>query len=211
MTQDGLIYNKLSKFYDFIIGERLIKAHPLMVKKLSQYFHNQENIKVIEIGCGTGTSFKHYPKNTDLIAIEPSEKMIEQAVHRKNEFAGNNIEVKMGFGDEIPYEDDFFDCLYASSVISVVNDPEGCMKEFIRVVKPGGKLFISGHFQDDSLQSKAWSSVWNGVTTKFLGYTMKRHQDFFKGFKNLKEIEKLKTNHLLGFPLSSFFIVEKTT
>lgn len=42
----------------------------------------------------------------------------------------------------IPYEDDSFDLVVASHVIEHVKDPIGLISECVRVLKPGGKLYV---------------------------------------------------------------------
>ncbi len=58
--------------------------------------------------------------------------------------------------EPIPFEDDFFDFIVASHIIEHLNDPLNFFKECLRVLKPGGKLYIEAP-SEKSLMLKGMS------------------------------------------------------
>jgi len=48
--------------------------------------------------------------------------------------------------NKIPVENGFFDCIICNAVLEHVENPEAVMKEFQRVCKPGGYLYLSVPF-----------------------------------------------------------------
>ena len=61
---------------------------------------------------------------------------------------GDKIEYMHGSLLEIPLEDNSVDMVWSNGVIHHTLDYEGCIKEFSRVIKPGGSLFlyVNGRF-----------------------------------------------------------------
>ncbi len=81
-----------------------------------------------------------------------------------------------GEGENLPFEDAAFDAVTASTVLCSVASPAGTLKEFKRILRPGGQVRLLEH-----VRSKHWlagpmmdllnpSSAIprNGVTAPFL-------------------------------------------
>ena len=53
--------------------------------------------------------------------------------------------IKLGTAQEIPFEDNYFDCLIMIEVLRYfdLNDIKKALKESHRVLKPGGKIFCT--------------------------------------------------------------------
>jgi demethylmenaquinone methyltransferase/2-methoxy-6-polyprenyl-1,4-benzoquinol methylase len=54
----------------------------------------------------------------------------------------DSVTLKVASALEIPYPDNSFDCVTISFGIRNVTDVLGCLKEFLRVLKPGGRALI---------------------------------------------------------------------
>ena len=52
----------------------------------------------------------------------------------------------LGVGEELPFRDGSFDAVFSLSVLEHVRDPFKCAKEILRVLKPGGDLFVAVPF-----------------------------------------------------------------
>jgi len=48
----------------------------------------------------------------------------------------------LGVGQSLPFQDDSFDAVFSFAVLEHVTDPFRCATELIRVLKPGGELFV---------------------------------------------------------------------
>lgn len=57
--------------------------------------------------------------------------------------------MKIGYGEELPIEDNSMDAVVMTLVLCSVNDQQKCLKEIKRVLKPGGKFFYMEHIVDD--------------------------------------------------------------
>jgi len=68
--------------------------------------------------------------------VEPSKQMAKLAERR-------GIKVKIGRAEDVPFEDERFDTVLLSTVLSYVDDPEKAVKEAYRILKPGGHIVVS--------------------------------------------------------------------
>ena len=57
--------------------------------------------------------------------------------------------MKIGYGEELPIEDNSMDAVVMTLVLCSVTDQQKCLKEIKRVLKPGGKFFYMEHIVDD--------------------------------------------------------------
>jgi ubiquinone/menaquinone biosynthesis C-methylase UbiE len=116
------------------------------VKWLREHFKNQEPEKILDLGAGDGTClsfFSTYFPKSQLFGIDVSEKSIEEAAARTIP----NAEVRAYNGTQIPYPNDAFDLILVATVMHHIRFElhDGLMREALRVLKPGGQLFIVEH------------------------------------------------------------------
>lgn len=99
---------------------------------------NTSNKKILDIGCGDGHDLlKFSSQNSELYGIDPSDKFISDS---KRKLPQGNFMV--GYGEELPYEDDFFDLVISKYAIQTSTQAKECMLEAGRVLKPGGILHV---------------------------------------------------------------------
>lgn len=99
---------------------------------------------ILEVGAGTGKNFDYYPVDARITAIDFSQKMLEQATHKKNR---KNISVDLNLMDvqSLCYADNSFDTVIGSFVFCSVPLPRKGLKELYRVCKPGGQVLLLEH------------------------------------------------------------------
>lgn len=103
----------------------------------------EPNDRLLDAGCGTGqfaTAFALSGYN--VAAIDLSPEMIGRAVEHGREL-GVDVEWHVGSIDAVPAPDAAFDAIHARVVLQFVPDPAAALTEFRRVLKPGGRLYIS--------------------------------------------------------------------
>jgi len=97
--------------------------------------------KVLDVGCGTGHLTKNIQeKGYEVHGMEPSENMFDHAV--KN---FPDIEFKKGISSDLPYGENEFDMVVAFEVLRYLDKTQNVKTydEFYRVLKPGGKFFVT--------------------------------------------------------------------
>lgn len=160
-------YKRVSSFYDYTFGQVFRPGQ----KKLVSMMNCSENDKVLEIGIGTGTSFKYYPSETSVTGIDISPDMLEKAKKNIKNLNLSKKNVLMMNGEQLTFEDDSFDKVVGMYVVSVTQNPDLLIKEMKRVCKPNGDIYLVNHFSFDT-DSKIMKLIEKGLmpVSKYLGW-----------------------------------------
>jgi ubiquinone/menaquinone biosynthesis C-methylase UbiE len=124
--------------------EWLVRHEPAQTTALRRRIISGSSGRILEIGCGTGANFPHYPQGTEVAAIEPDPYMLPRARERANAAAAS-IEVHQAPAENIPFPDASFDTVVASLVLCSVDEPPRALAEIRRVLKPGARLIFLEH------------------------------------------------------------------
>ena len=112
---------------------------------ISEHYRIQPGMKALELGCGTGVSWKDarrwLPDDATLLLTDFSEGMLEIA--RANVPVQPNIAFAQVDIQQIPYEDDSFDLVIANAMLYHVPDLDKAISEVARVLKPDGRFICS--------------------------------------------------------------------
>lgn len=105
--------------------------------KLTQKYINADS-KVLDIGCAMGGFLNHLKSKglTLLNGIDFTENFVE---HSKN---NQNLNIKLGSADNIPFNENEFDILYMDQVLEHLLKPRKAFQEARRVLKKGGYFCI---------------------------------------------------------------------
>jgi ubiquinone/menaquinone biosynthesis C-methylase UbiE len=125
---------------------------------LLSLFSGKPPQRVLDVGCGTGflalrfAELGHTVTGTDL-----SPEMIDRAC-RKAEQAGLELDFRVGNASALDGPDEMYDIVAARHVLWNLPDPERGVAEWLRVLRPGGRLIlIEGKWahDDESTTTKA--------------------------------------------------------
>jgi SAM-dependent methyltransferase len=107
--------------------------------------------RVLDAGCGAGAlSAELAARGAAVVGIDASRALLELAAER----LGGTAELRHGdLRDPLPFGDGAFDVVAASLVMHYLRDWNPTLREFHRVLGPGGRLVISTHhpFMDHAL------------------------------------------------------------
>jgi phosphatidylethanolamine/phosphatidyl-N-methylethanolamine N-methyltransferase len=134
-------YDRIAPFFDGL--EAVMEG--LFFKSWRKLLWSKvEGHHILEIGVGTGKNFDYYPTDARVTAIDFSQKMLEQATHKKDR---KHIPVDLNLMDvqSLCYADNSFDTVIASFVFCSVPLPLKGLKELYRVCKPGGQVLLLEH------------------------------------------------------------------
>lgn len=108
----------------------------------------QPSMNILDVGCGAGKLcflFDDYTKGkANIIGGDFSNELLDKARARNNERA-SNIEFRfLDFNQNFPFEDEKFDLCTSAFAIYYASDMNFTFGEAHRILKPGGRLFVSG-------------------------------------------------------------------
>lgn len=124
---------------------------------------------VVELGCGSGLNFRHYPPEVALVtALEP-EPRLRRLAHRAAQRASVPVEVRDGAAERIPLPDGSQDSVVSALVLCSVDDLRGSLREVLRVLRPGGEFRFLEHVRGggaggrlEDLLDPLWTRVAGG-------------------------------------------------
>jgi 2-polyprenyl-6-hydroxyphenyl methylase/3-demethylubiquinone-9 3-methyltransferase len=96
----------------------------------------------LDVGCGGGFMSERFARaGASVIGVDPSE--VSLATARKHAAAdGLPIEYRIGYGEELPVDDEAFDIAFCCDVLEHVKDLDRVLAETARALKPGGLYFF---------------------------------------------------------------------
>ena len=101
---------------------------------------------VLDVGVGTGLELPMFDRRTRLTGIDLSEPMLRRAQWRVGAKALGNVEGLLVMdAAHLAFPDGHFDAVVAPYVLTVMPDPQVCLYELARVVKPGGEIILVNH------------------------------------------------------------------
>lgn len=100
-------------------------------------------LRVADIGCGAGTQCRLWAaKGHHVSGADINEALIGLARRRASQ-AGMAIQFSVASATALPWDDASMDLCIAPELLEHVVDWQACLSEMVRVLRPGGALFIS--------------------------------------------------------------------
>lgn len=105
---------------------------------------------VIELGCGNGLNFPHYPATVaHVLAVEP-DPYLRTLAERAAAQAAAPVNVIDAVADRLPASDGTMDAAVVCLVLCSVPEQQVALRELRRVLKPGGQLRFLEHVRGAS-------------------------------------------------------------
>ncbi len=204
MSSNHLMYEKLSKLYEGIWYPMFQKSF----RKVCGHINSNNPKNVLEVGIGPGSTLKFYDPSIHLTGVDVSKQMIEIAQKKVDKKNLENVTLLATEPDNYPFEKKSFDIAVTFSVVTVVPEPIPFVESIVSMIKPGGLLYIVGHFQksDTNELLKTIDELFDPVTKKLMGFTMKLKEEELKKIKNIKLVEKFTATDMLNFPFNSCLV-----
>ena len=113
----------------------------------AKYIAALENVKpvgaVLDVGCGTGLFFKHVASEAEtVVGIDSSRKLLLEA--QKHARSHKNVHLVQADADHLPFKADFFDVVFAFTVLQNMPKLPETLSELRRVAKPEAQVVVTG-------------------------------------------------------------------
>lgn len=134
------LFNRGAPHYDRVANVGFLGTGNLHRKRSLQLAGLQPGMDVIDVACGTGAVTRAIVEivggKGKVVGVDPSEGMLTEA--RKNVMA----DFRVGRAEQLPVEAATFDFLSMGYALRHVEDLGVAFREYLRVLKPGGRLLI---------------------------------------------------------------------
>ena len=149
-----------SRFWNFIAPRYARKAVPdqaaYEAKLARTDGHLEPGDRVLEIGCGTGTTALHHaPRVTHILATDISPRMIAIAREKAEEAALRNVAFEVSSIDDLNTTARY-DVILAHSILHLVADVPRTLRQLRRMLKPDGLLISNTQCIGDSAAWLGW-------------------------------------------------------
>jgi ubiquinone/menaquinone biosynthesis C-methylase UbiE len=134
-----LSYSLIAPLYDFVIERPMRAARKRSLAALPA----DQNKRILISGAGTGLDLPWLPAQHRYTALDFNHAMLSHAKRR-----GEHLEADFVLGDsmELPFADHAFDHVVLHLIVAVVPEPQRCLSEATRVLKPGGTIILFDKF-----------------------------------------------------------------
>jgi ubiquinone/menaquinone biosynthesis C-methylase UbiE len=124
---------------------------------------------VLEVGFGSGHNLPFYPATVQkLVAVDPSTTAAKLARKRIAE-ARFPVQYLPLEGEHLDAPDASFDSVVCTFTLCTIPDPATALRQMLRVLKPGGRLFVVEHGRSADPKVSRWQDRMNGVQKALFG------------------------------------------
>ncbi|MEK6946502.1 MAG: methyltransferase domain-containing protein, partial [Nanoarchaeota archaeon] len=146
-----------------------------------------------------------------VIGVDMTPQMIKKAKENAKKYKYSNVEFRLGDIENLPVENNSVDAIISNCVINLSPDKAKVFKEAYRVLKNGGKMFVSDMVLLEELSEMGRNDT-DLISSCVGGAILKK--EYLKlmkeaGFevKILSEDKKISKRQYKGFPVESLKLV----
>ena len=131
--------------------------------RLNFLLDNVVGPRVLDAGCSNGIFSVHLAaRKLSVCAIDISKNYLANSKQLAERYGLTNfIEFSQGDVENLTWEDNWFDSVWAGEIIEHFENPSKMLSELIRVLKPSGRLIFSVPYKDaceDSMHKQIFNS-----------------------------------------------------
>ena len=146
----------------YLEGRQDFDAHARTRYKLEPFifdfanFQSARGLKVLEIGVGTGADYLEWLRaGAQATGVDLSSTSIERA-RQRCENAGLSPDLRVADAEQLPFPDNCFDVVYSYGVMHHSPNTQQCLREALRVLKPGGRARVMVYHHPSLTAAMLW-------------------------------------------------------
>ena len=139
------VYDRMAEIdrdHWWFVGRRKI-----LTALIERWRPKRGKLRILEIGCGTGSNIAMLQQFGAVDAVEPDEHARAFAAQR------TGLPIKGGYLPDVPLEDGYYDLIVLLDVLEHIPDDKGALIALRRKLAPGGRLMLA---------VPAMPSLWSG-------------------------------------------------
>jgi malonyl-CoA O-methyltransferase len=131
-------YDVTAEMYE----ERYAEEQQRKYKKALEKVNVSDKV-LLDVGCGSGLFFREVAKDALMaVGVDISRKLLFKAKEQARAFP--NTFVLQADADHLPFKKECFDHVFAFTILQNMPKPNESLKELKRVVKPVGRVVVTG-------------------------------------------------------------------
>lgn len=175
---------------------------------------------VVDIGSGAGfdtlIAATQVGPGGKVIGVDMTEEMRAKARAGAEQLGLANVEIRAGYAEDLPVENDSVDVVISNGVINLCPDKPAVFKEILRVLRPGGRLQVGDILVHLAVPQEAkddvdlWSNCIAGslldtewlqllTMTGFTDVEMSNEVDVYSGSKHESDAKEFDTRGVTVF------------
>ena len=138
--------------YDYVFDgahecERLERQAALQgIEGLLRHFRVPAGGRILDAGCGSGALSRllasHHPA-AQVVGVDQNPRFVAFATERAATDHLPNLSFESGDVRKLPFAPANFDVICSHNVLFFIADPEAALREFRRVIRPGGQIIVA--------------------------------------------------------------------
>jgi ubiquinone/menaquinone biosynthesis C-methylase UbiE len=147
-------------------GESMAKGHWPMVSQIIDRMGLKSGMQCLDVGCGNGYAVRAMAQkitpNGVATGVDVSPQMIEEAKKHPSNLTPNNstkVRFEVSAADALPFEADSLDRLLSVEAIYYMPNPKAALKEWYRVLQPGGSVWIMVDYYRENPYCRTWGEL----------------------------------------------------